>query len=175
MGYTHYWKFTGAKVTETDVVEVTILLKKCIEALGGKVLFPNWDENPTPTPFVLRGGDGTGEPVLNGEEIHFNGDASTDNACESFDLVPETRKDLNTTVNWHDGRIVLSSTNRFHFCKTEREPYDTVVCLALLCLKRRLGDDVEINSDGHEKEWLDATLVFNDVVSENPTLCRERM
>ena len=92
MGYSHYWKFTGAKVTETDVVEVTILLKKCIEALDGKVLFPNWDENPTPTPFVLRGGDGTGEPVLNGKEIHFNGDASTDNACESFDLVPRNQK-----------------------------------------------------------------------------------
>lgn len=166
MGYTHYWKFTGAKVTKTDVAEVTILLKKCIDALDGKVLFPNWVENPTPTPFVLRGGNGTGEPVLNGEEIHFNGDASTDNACESFDLVPETRKDLNTTVNWHDGH--------YHFCKTEREPYDTVVCLALLCLKRRLGDDVEIKSDGGQKEWLDAALVFNDVVKKHPRLCRKR-
>ena len=174
MGYTHHWKFTGARVTKTDVAEVTILLKKCIEALDGKVLFPNWAENPTPTPFVLRGGDGTGEQVLNGEEIHFNGDASTDNACESFGLVPETAKDFNTTVNWHDGRIVLSRANRFHFCKTEREPYDTVVCLALLCLKRRLGDDVEINSNGHEKEWLDATLVFNDVVKKYPRMCCKR-
>jgi len=175
MGYSHFWKFTGAKVTETDVVEVTILLKKCIEKLNGKVLYPNWVEKPDLVPLVLRGGDGTGEPVLNGEEIHFNGDASTDNACESFDLAPETRKDMSTTVNWHDGRRILSSTNRFHFCKTDREPYDTVVCLALLCLKRRLGDDVQINSDGHHKEWLEATLVFNDVVSKNPKLCRKRM
>ena len=173
MGYTHYWKFVGERITKTDVVEVAILLKKCIEKLDGKVLYPNWAENPTPTPFVLRGGNGFGEPIFD-TEIHFNGNAETDNACESFDLVEESKSDLSTKVNWHDNRLVLSS-DRYHFCKTEREPYDTIVCLALLCLKRRLGDSVEIRSDGHQQEWAYPKQIFDLVVKENRKLCKLRV
>lgn len=172
MGYTHYWKFVGERITKTDVVEVAILLKKCIEKLNGKVLYPNWVENPTPYPCVLRGGNGFGKPIFD-TEIHFNGNAETDNACESFDLVAENESDICTMVNWHDGRRILSR-ERHHFCKTEREPYDTIVCLALLCLKQRLGEDVVINSDGHAQEWEYPKHIFKLVAKENPKLCRIR-
>ena len=37
----------------------------------------------------------------------------------------------------------------FQFCKTNRRPYDLVVSACLAVLKHRLGDNIDVSSDGH--------------------------
>ena len=41
----------------------------------------------------------------------------------------------------------------FGFCKTARKPYDTVVTACLALLKYRLGDAIEVSSDGDASDW----------------------
>lgn len=47
----------------------------------------------------------------------------------------------------------LSQNSGFEFCKTARKPYDTVVVAALCVLKHRLGDAVDVSSDGDRSNW----------------------
>ena len=49
--------------------------------------------------------------------------------------------------------------NGFAFCKTARKPYDTVVVACLSILKYRLGDAIEVSSDGEAGDWVNGVLL----------------
>jgi hypothetical protein len=66
----------------------------------------------------------------------------------------------------------------FSFCKTARKPYDTMVCLALISMKRWFMHKVVVSSDGDREEWqpaldlyykLTGVIINWDMLTHNPT------
>jgi hypothetical protein len=84
--------------------------------------------------IVLRGPMGDKKPICNSRKIAFNGDSSTDSACETFLLAPKVMADS---------------------CKTARQPYDFVVCASLVLGFLHIPDFV-LTSDGDTDDWLPA-------------------
>ena len=78
---------------------------------------------------LLAGWDGNGEPDLNEEMISFNGRADKGDDYESF--------------------TIQRAKPKWDFCKTQYRPYDVVVCITLLVLKKVLGPATfSFSSDG---------------------------
>jgi hypothetical protein len=71
---------------------------------------------------------------INDSFISVNG-KTTENSCETFIIY----KNLN---------------EEFSFCKTNKLPYDSVVCLILLCIKTICHKECKISSDGQD-DWDD--------------------
>ena len=99
------------------------------------------------TGVSLAGFDGTGEPVLKEEVIVFNGKDRAD--CEPFEI-HQTECD-------RPGRAVFWS-----FCKTEHQPYDLCVQVALVILKHNLGEAITVGSDGKDDDWAGARQLCQD-------------
>lgn len=76
----------------------------------------------------IKGGDGTGRPIISNSEIRFNGDASKGEDHETF--------------------VLEKNGSGFQFCKTARKPYDRYVKAVLLVAKAVAPAAVEISSDG---------------------------
>lgn len=51
----------------------------------------------------------------------------------------------------------------FAFCKTAYRPYDLVVTAILVALKHHFGDNVVVDSDGEQKDWMDAKFLCNNL------------
>lgn len=133
MGYTHYYKFKKDQETEKQFQQVLD---------DAKIIMANLPEHSESAggyskdlPLVIRGGDGTGEPVFDLKKgIWLNGDGDKDLDHETFYFEPNVDTD-------------------FEFCKTARKPYDFVVCCLLLSLKKRLNH-FSYTSDGKdESDW----------------------
>ena len=90
----------------------------------------------------LGGSDGSGLPVINEHEICFNGQGD-DDSHEAF----------------HVGRNTVHSD----FCKTERKPYDLIVCCALMILREYIPTLV-VASDGDAEDWADAVALCRRVL-----------
>ena len=93
----------------------------------------------------LGGRGGVGEPTFGDTEVIFNGVGG--NRCETFRI----------SYEHYDAET--------HWCKTWRNNYDVVVCLALLSFKHYFGEDFNYKSDGkqHEGEgWELALKIFNE-------------
>lgn len=157
MGYTHYWKFKknpkDCKNGSNKFAKSVELLKKCLakvpaEIEGETYDWENFTKKPVKIPFVLKGGNGEGEPKFTDELVCFNGDASID--CD------------------HETCYFALDNDRyaFDFCKTARKPYDVAVCLALLCFKKNFGNDFSYSSDGNKDDagWKMAHNIFNEIV-----------
>lgn len=155
MGYTHYWRFrnnAGNKCSPAEIEggaekfkDSVALFKEVLKKLDGKTLYPNWGESAfsKEVPMVLCGWDGNGEPTITDTLISFNGCRATGNHCETF--------------------LISVDENERFFCKTCREPYDTAVCVCLLCFKFYFGENFELDSDGDSEEWAFAEDIFNSV------------
>lgn len=72
----------------------------------------------------------------------------------------------------------LKENEGFNFCKTNRHSYDTVVTACLIILKHRLGDLIEVKSDGYVSDWADglnlARLVLGLKTIEVPQTISEK-
>ncbi len=156
MGYTHYWNFKknpkDCKDGNKKFAKAVELLKKCLKKVPTEIEVENydWKNNTTSTikvPFILKGGNGEGEPKFTDELVCFNGDASMDYDYETCCFA------LN------------NDEYEFDFCKTARQPYDVAVCLALLCFKETFGDDFSYSSDGNEGDegWKMAHNIFGKI------------
>lgn len=55
-----------------------------------------------------------------------------------------------------------------NFCKTAEKPYDIAVTASLILLKRELGDEVIIKSDGRWEDWEAGQLLFETVYDIQP-------
>jgi hypothetical protein len=58
----------------------------------------------------------------------------------------------------------FSQNEHFNFCKTAYKPYDIAVVACLAILKYRLGDSVEISSDGNYKDFEKGTALAAKVL-----------
>jgi hypothetical protein len=141
MGYTHYW--TPKQTSEKKFKEFSETCKKLHDNL------PERSESAgdyfNDKPIVIKGWDGTGEPIFDEKQVRFNGDESENLNHETFAIdFPDT--------DWN-------------FCKTARKPYDLLVSACLLAAKQILG--YEISSDGDMEDWKPAIEFYNSVVEEN--------
>jgi len=130
MGYTHTFEITRKPDQEQwaglmlDVQKLFKTLPTCHELINLGV--DAVDE------IVLRGPMGDKKSICNTRKISFNGDSINDLYCESFTLLPKKMSDS---------------------CKTNRKPYDFVVCAVLILAYTHIPDIVRIQSDGDEDDW----------------------
>ena len=120
MGYTRYWTRTDQPLTEEFVNRVKEIIKES-EEKGIKIC----------------DGLGVGYPVLNINEISFNGD-------DSINAAHETCYFSNQGDGWN-------------FCKTERKPYDYTV-REVLRVAEEMGIVTKVRDDGEnepitDEEW----------------------
>jgi hypothetical protein len=95
----------------------------------------------------LSGAFGWGSPVVNNNEIIFNGFGT--NSCEAF-YFPRV---MESSILFPK----LSNDKIFVFCKTHRLPYDLAVTSLLLILGHHLGkESIDIESNGDYNDWKDA-------------------
>lgn len=88
------------------------------------------------------------------------------------DLMHET-----LTLREHFKQNFEEFGNGFAFCKTARKPYDTVVVACLAILKYRLGNAVEVSSDGTAGDWVNGVLLARRVIKRkvpNPLSTRTK-
>ena len=135
MGYTHYWNSTGLfpGPFQLAVRDIKELIKLSI--------------------IDIAGGDGTGKPIVNKNEIVFNGrrakaQGDPDESHETFAIDPEPCE--------------------FSFCKTAVKPYDIVVAGALVILKHHCGDSFNVSSDGEMADFQDAIKLATKVLGCKP-------
>jgi hypothetical protein len=68
----------------------------------------------------------------------------------------------------HEDFVISTDDADFNFCKTAGKPYDTVVTAILIQLKRALGKDVVITSDGAWTDWEGGQLLYETVYDLQP-------
>lgn len=86
--------------------------------------------------------------MINESQIWFNGDEKTGMDHETFD------------IKWYpEGGIVKD------FCKTNRKPYDILVCFSLLALNHAIDnpDAFSFSSDGDNSDWEEAKELFTKI------------
>jgi len=142
MGFSHYWKYkTPTQDCQKEFKQVRKELRKVMKNL------PEFSETGggyyKDEPIVLKGGRGTGKPIINTKEIYFNGDSSKDLDHETF-YFPFNGKPFD-----------------FEFCKTARKPYDFMVCITLLSLRNNVTG-FSFSSDGDQEDWEPAVKYYEE-------------
>lgn len=87
------------------------------------------------------------------EVIQFNGDESKDLSHEDFYLIRKEKKG-------HKFSGTLT------FCKTNRKPYDLLVCATLILVHTYAPNSRDISSDGDADDWLAAYRWLEGVLGE---------
>jgi hypothetical protein len=87
-----------------------------------------------PKEIRIAGWNGYGRPEFDDEKIVFNGCIEEDNNYETFSLLKK-------------------GSRKLHFCKTQRKPYDLLVCSCLLVYKYYSPDTIELTSNGNIEDW----------------------
>lgn len=130
MGYTHYWTFKDIERGDADKVDKAfkLAIKRCTEIV-------HYAQERAVDAHRLSGYTAHTAPGrYGGIEVNGKGDLSHEPFC-----IAEHFKD----------------NVGFHFCKTARKPYDTVVTACLIVLKHYLKDYIQVDSDGDDIEWTD--------------------
>ncbi len=180
MGYTHYWRRvkTFDKAAFNRVVEDFKKLLPSLEAAGVKLAGPLGTGEPEiagskiafngsvncghpagydlaiPWPSPDAGGVFAENPVagtwLAGHLVNTRtcpGDCSYESFVLERAYVPLAEWDQPDGGYW------------FNFCKTAFRPYDLAVTAVLVIAKHRLGDAIQVSSDGEDAHWFDARLL----------------
>lgn len=128
MGYTHYFTFKPAPKGTAELVEkrYQAALRECQRLVKAYNSTAEGDARLSGYSAHTKLG------AYGGLDVNGKGD----NAHEPF------------TLREHYSQNVGSN-----FCKTAYKPYDTVVVACLALLKYRLGDLIEIGSDGSREDW----------------------
>jgi hypothetical protein len=128
MGYTHYWTFTAPKRGETAKVEKVYqaAIKEC-----AKIARAYYQANGGLSGYTAH------SPIGEYGGLLINGKG--DDAHEDFSIRAFFKENLHPD-NWH-------------FCKTARKPYDTVVVACLIVLTNRLPNNFKVSSDGFAHDW----------------------
>ena len=133
MGYTSYWNFKSSTTDKENKKKALKEIKKVLRMLPEKTTTAGGYS--ADLPLVLRGGDGTGEPIFTEKEICFNGDDEG-----GIELSHETFY------------FNVDEPSDFEFCKTARKPYDFMVCICLIALANNL-ENFSFSSDGDKEDW----------------------
>jgi hypothetical protein len=137
MGYTHYWSFK--KVAKGKAALSEKAYQKAILECAKIIRY--YSE----TFGGLSGYSAHCEPKLYGG-LKVNGSERV-GSCEDFVM-----------------REHLSENADFEFCKTNQNPYDTVVTACLIVLANRLGPIIEVSSDGRRDDWNDGLILARKVL-----------
>jgi hypothetical protein len=147
MGYTHYWTFSKPALkkgnmdkTETVYKKALIECQKIARVYNDKCLDLGRSENRL-SGFSAH----TKIGKYGGLEINGKGDLSH----ETFSMREHYRQNF--------------EGDAFNFCKTARKPYDLVVTACLALLKYRLGDLIEVSSDGDANDWTDGVSFAREI------------
>lgn len=135
MGYTHYWSFNKAPKGQAARAEKTYLkaIKECAKiALEYNRLCKELEQDENRLSGYTAH---TRVGEYGGLQINGKGGLSH----ESFDM----REHYN------------QACEEGSFCKTARKPYDLVVVACLCVLKHRLGELMNVSSDGYKTDWVD--------------------
>lgn len=142
MGYTHYFDHKR-DFTDAEWSLIQSLTLHAIDKLPATTASAGGYHSDDP--LRIRDGWGKGDPVINSEEIIFNGDESDGMDHEGFMLTKHTDPD------------------EFTFCKTARKPYDLLVTTVLLIANHVAPDALTYSSDGTEDDWEDGVIFFNSI------------
>lgn len=146
MGYTSYWEY------KPEAIEDTEKLRKMFSKASKQI--KKFCDFISKNDIKICGGLGEGKPIFNESEVWFNGDASQHLDHETF-------------------KIYWSETSN-SFCKTNRKPYDVLVCFALLTFAEIFPKEVfNFSSDGTmaDEEWQAAVELyesFTDKIAKIP-------
>jgi len=143
IGYTHYWTFEPNNIEKTET-----LRKKFNKASKQIKSFAKFIQTSKFLQMKFCGGLGEGKPIFNETEIWFNGDASQGLNHETFNIHWCRRPIYKDT--WRD------------FCKTNRKPYDLLVCFTLLTFAEIFPEAFSFSSDGtmEDVEWQQAVEYY---------------
>ena len=157
MGYTHYWTFKTPSKIKGNADRAEIAYQKAIDDCSKIARVYNAEcranglDMDRLSGFTAHCKKGKyGGVLINGKQ---------ENAHEDFSAREHFRQ------NFEDG---LDGSN---FCKTARKPYDIVVVACLAVLKHRLGDLIDVSSDGNAKDWTQGLELARRVTGlkiENP-------
>jgi hypothetical protein len=146
MGYTHYWKIKPQPITDAEVEKIRRRFRSASSTIKRFAKFVKVQDL-----FEVRGGLGHGKPIINESEVWLNGDANNDLSCETF------------AIHWDD-----FIENKSEFCKTRRNPYDLIVCFALLAFKEAFKKEFTFFSDGGLEDWEEAFRIYEQFTGKTP-------
>lgn len=152
MGYSHYWTYNPKAIKDTEELRKKFCRARNVIKVARGIISRNpfihkgqaggcYDD----VPCKIKGGLGQGTPMINESQIWFNGDEKKGMDHETFG------------IKWYpEGGIVKD------FCKTNRKPYDLLVCVSLLAFKHAFDnpDVFTFSSDGDNSEWETAKDLF---------------
>jgi hypothetical protein len=143
MGYTHYWTFRIPRGEKHPALEkkYQLALKECAKVAH----VYNEECNMRGEDWARLSGYTAHTPIGTYGGVLINGKES--NAHESFEL----REHFKQNFEGFGGG--------FSFCKTARKPYDIVVTACLAILKYRLGNAIEVSTNGESMDWIDGILL----------------
>ncbi len=156
MGYTHYWTYQPNNIMDTE--DVRKRFRKAVEIVkkANNLIKKNpythkgqaggyYDD----VPCKIKGGLGEGTPIINESQIWFNGDDKTGMGHETFG------------IQWFP-----SGGKDFGFCKTNRKPYDVLVCVSLLAMQESFYGTgaFTFSSDGDNSDWKTAKNLYTKIV-----------
>ena len=155
MGYSHYWTYNPNAIENTEELRkkfrVVVNVVKVAKGIISRKPFSHkgqaggyYDD----VPCKIKGGLGKGTPMINESEIWFNGDSKNGMDHETFG------------IKWYpEGGIDKG------FCKTNRKPYDLLVCVTLLAMRDSFkGTGAFIfSSDGDNSEWETAKDLYTSI------------
>lgn len=128
MGYTHYWSFKGAPKGKAKEIETAY--KRAMEDCQ-RIIKRYYAEN--------GGLSGYSAHTAIGAYGGLNVNGKGEDAHETFTMREHFSQNFDEDA--------------FNFCKTARKPYDLVVTACLTVLKHRLGDCINVTSDGNPRDW----------------------
>ena len=142
MGYTHYWSFVPAAKGQTKQLETTyqaaiLECQKVVRKLA------EWNRE-THGSSLMSGFTAHCKP---GEYGGLKIGATQDGCGETFIM-----------------REHFSENDTQNFCKTNRYNYDVAVTACLAILKYRLGDNIQVGSDGSNTEWDEGVQLARQVL-----------
>ena len=155
MGYTHYWTYKPNLIKDTEELRKRFLQAVCWINKAHKLI----KKNPyihegqaggyyNDIPCKIKGGLGEGRPMINESQVWFNGDSKTGMDHETFG------------IKWYPEKGESKD-----FCKTNRKPYDLLVCISLLAFLHAFENTgaFTFSSDGDNSDWEVAASLFQKI------------
>jgi hypothetical protein len=150
MGYTHYWSLKKPSPVKGNADQAERVYKSAL--LQCAKIAKVWNETCTDQGREDERLSGFSAHTQLGKYggLHINGKG--ENAHEDFIFREHFRQNFE------------EFGNGFAFCKTAQKPYDIVVTACLAVLKHRLGDLIDVSSDGNAIDWIEGVRLARQVL-----------
>lgn len=165
MGYEHYWKqkrkFTDTEwaLIRTDFKRLHDNLPEHSESAGGLYKDELLEIVGPEGQLIVKKLDGTviGAEICDEYRVAFNGGGG-----ELTKIDPRHRPYYDLSFEGFELTKYFRTLN--YSCKTERKPYDLLVCSVLTSAKIHAGDAILVSSDGNQADWEPALKLVKNVL-----------